>query len=431
MPINPFEVQQQAHWAGRQQSATQGATGGQLGRGVYAPQGGYHPVSGAQGQQFQPVNALGRANYGQAPVNNGGQQQVAGGGNGGRKGAFGKGNGGGGGGITIQTQYGEGAFSNAGTWGQGNTGGVGNISGNNNTVSGNMGIGNFQGTPSPVAAASTPTAPAPAGPAPAGPKPVGPAPVGPKPIGGGKPTKALPAGGGPTPPLGAGPAAPTPVGGPTPPPALGPGTGATPTPAKPQGTKDVRTREEKIADVAAQGATPGERAAATAAQGRISGAPETTAPAAPAIGAPAQQTPSAPQQAQVPKFGNPEAYQTKLGPRKNADGTEDTTQRTIGGQRLMPAGQNPTDNTVQPAAVQPSANPQGQNTIGGNIYPSTPEGDAMRAKDQAKQPPAAKEEATKQQAKKKVGNAVKKGPQPVKGAQLKAAPRAKKKAKRS
>ena len=398
MPINPFEVQQQSHWAGRAQSPTQGATGGQLGRGVYAPQGGYHPVSGAQGQQFQPVNALGRANYGQAPVNNGGQQQVAGGGGGRRRGAFGKG-GGGAGNITIQTQYGEGAFSNAGTWGQGNTGGVGNISGNNNTVSGNMGIGNFQGTP---------TTPAPAAPAPAaaGPAPAGPAP---KPSGGGKPTKAIPAGGKPTPALG-GPTPPPALGPGTPPPALGPGTGATPTPAQPQGTEDVRTRQQKIEDIANHPNTPaGEREAAqrqldaaARKRGETPSGPKTAGPERPSISGPkpGEQQPTT-------SFDQSEKIDydvANYGTDDNYSGTNDA-----------------------PEPTAPSSKPSSKNQQVPRSDSSKNTVDLTRFT----KAPAAQEEATKEKAKKKVGSAVRKGPQPVKGAQLKAAPRAKKKAKRS
>jgi hypothetical protein len=390
MAVNPWEGVQQAGWAGREMLKA-GAQAGKLGEQVgktgwqtratpqSAPVGSRKEPGAAQGQQFQASNALGRADYGSQQTNQPQQQQNAN--TRGRRGAFGKG--GGGAGITIQNQFGDNAFGIGNVSGQNNAGGIGNIIGDNNTNSGNMGIGNYQaGGPAPTAGATAP-APAPAGPAPKGTKP-GRTPI---PVGGGKTPKGLPAGAGPTPALPAGPAAPTPVG--SGPKAIGPGTGATPTPTRPQGTRDVRTREQKIADVAAQGATPGERAAATAAQGRISGTPATPAISAPATqqisSAPAQaEKPSAPQQAQVPKFGNPEAYNTKLGPRRNEDGTEDKTQYTVGGQRLMPTGENPGSVAVQPAAVQPSSKPKGKNTIGGNIYPSTPEGDAMRAKDQAK-----------------------------------------------
>jgi hypothetical protein len=383
MPINPFEVQQQSHWAGRAQSPTQGATGGQLGRGVHAPQGGYHPVSGAQGQQFQPVNALGRANYGQAPVNNGGQQQVAGGGKGGRRGAFGKG-GGGGGNITIQTQYGEGAFSNAGTWGQGNTGGVGNISGNNNTVSGNMGIGNFQGTPTTPAAAPAAPAPAAAGPAPAGPAP--------KPLGGGKPPKALPAGGKPTPALGAGPAPAPAVGGPTPPLELGPGTGTTPKPS----------REDKIRAIANDPNDTGERDTARRIIGMEPSGAKTAGPERPSISGPKPGT-------QQPTTGFDQSEKIEYDVANY--GTDDNY-----------SGTNDAPKPTAPASKPSSKNQQvPRSDSSGNTVDLT----------RFTKAPAAQEEATKEKAKKKVGSAVSKGPQPVKGAQLKAAPRAKKKAKRS
>ncbi len=416
MAVNPWEGVQQAGWAGREMLKA-GAQAGKLGEQVgktgwqtratpqSAPVGSRKEPGAAQGQQFQASNALGRADYGSQQTNQPQQQQNAN--TRGRRGAFGKG--GGGAGITIQNQFGDNAFGIGNVSGQNNAGGIGNIIGDNNTNSGNMGIGNYQaGGPAPTAGA---TAPAPAGPAPKGTKP-GRTPI---PVGGGKTPKGLPAGAGPTPALPAGPAAPTPVG--SGPKAIGPGTGATPTPTRPQGTRDVRTREQKIADVAAQGATPGERAAATAAQGRISGTPATPAISAPATqqtsSAPAQaEKPSAPQQAQVPKFGNPEAYQTKLGPRRNEDGTEDKTQYTVGGQRLMPTGENPGSVAVQPSAVQPSSKPKGKNTIGGNIYPSTPEGDAMRAKDEAKKKPAAQAPAEKAKttAKEKVKKATEKTP---------------------
>lgn len=408
MPINPFEVQQQAHWAGRQQSATQGATGGQLGRGVYAPTGGYHPVSGAQGPQFSPVNALGRANYKQSPVNNGGQQQVAGGNSGkGRKGAFGKG--GNGAGITIQTQYGEGAFSTASTWGQGNTGGVGNISGNNNTVSGNMGIGNFQGMPTTPAAAEPAPAPAPAGPAPTGGKPAGPK-LGktpkalPSPSAG--PTPALPAGGKPVPALGAGPATTPTAGGPTTPPALGPGTTAT-TP-KP-------SREDRIRAIANDPNDTGERATARRILGMEPSGAKTAGPERPSISGPkpGQQQPttdfdkSEKVDYDVPNYGTDDNY----------SGTNDAPQPTA------PAQQSGS-NVNQQVPRSDSAG----NVVDLTRFTKPPEKKNRNAPAQA---PAAQAEEAKQRATKKVGSAVKKGPQPVKNAQLKAKPRAKKKEKRS
>ena len=364
MAVNPWEGVQQAQWAGRSmmkagQDRT-GALGEQVGKTGWqtrstpqsAPVGSRKEPGAAQGAPFQVSNALGRPDYGSQQVDQRQQQQNAN--TGGRRGAFGRG-GGGAGGITIQNQFGDNAFGVGNVSGQNNTGGIGNIIGDNNTNSGNMGIGNYQaGGPAPTAGATAP-APAPAGPAPKGTKP-GRTPI---PVGGGKPTKALPAGGSPTP-VGSGP---KPIG------ALGPGTAGTPTPAKPQGTKDVRTRKEKIEAVAAQGATPGERAAATAAQERISGAPTAT-PATPALSAPATQTPSGPQaeQSEGPRQRRPvtgfdkrtlePAGTGKIGPRKNSDGTEDTRQYTVGGQRFMPAGEDPNYGGVQPAAVQPNFNAQ-------------------------------------------------------------------------
>lgn len=424
MAVNPWEGVQQAAWAGRSmmKNGTQtGPLGEQVGKTGWqtratpqaAPVGTRKEPGAAQGPQFQVSNGLGRPDYGSGQVNQPMQQQNAN--TRGRRGAFGKG--GGGAGITIQNQFGDNAFGIGNVSGQNNAGGIGNIIGDNNTNSGNMGIGNYQaGGPAPTAGATAPA------PAPAGPSPAGPAPRGPKPLGGGKgkTPKGLPAGGTPTP-LGAGPAAPTPVGsGPKPIGALGTGNPGTPTPAKPQGTKDVRTRKEKIEAVAAQGATPGERAAAQAAQERISGTAPAATPSTPAISAPTTQTPSAPTaqapssppQAQPAKYGNPDAYSTKIGPRMNPDGTEDNRQYTVGGQRGMPAGENPSYGGVQPSAVQPSATPKGKNTIGGNIYPSTPEGDAMRARDEAKQTPAAQAPAEKAKttAKKTVAKAAAKTP---------------------
>jgi len=381
MAVNPWEGVQQAQWAGRNMMKSgqdrTGPLGEQVGKTGWqtrstpqaAPVGSRKEPGAAQGAPFQVSNALGRPDYGSQQVDQRQQQQTAN--TRGRRGAFGKG-GGGAGGITIQNQFGDNAFGIGNVSGQNNAGGIGNMIGDNNTNSGNMGIGNYQaGGPAPTAGA---TAPAPAGPAPKGTKP-GRTPI---PVGGAPAPKALPAGGSPTP-VGAGPAAPTPVGsGPKPIGALGPGTAGTPTPAKPQGTKDVRTRKEKIEAVAAQGATPGERAAATAAQERISGAPAST-PATPAISAPATQAPSAPEQQapSAPQASAPTGLRQrrpvtgfdkrtlepagagKIGPRSYPDGTVDDREYTVGGQRLMPAGEDPGYGGVQPSAVQPKRDTQG------------------------------------------------------------------------
>jgi hypothetical protein len=104
-----------------------------------------------------------------------------------------------------------------------------------------------------------------------------------------------------------------------------------------------------------------------------------------------------------------------IGPRSNPDGTEDKTKYTVG---LGAQGVDPKKRNVRPAAVQPDPANKGkdlsaQSTImKGNVYPSTPEGDAMREKDEAKKTPApvAAKEKVKTAAKKKVEKAVSKPP---------------------
>jgi hypothetical protein len=87
--------------------------------------------------------------------------------------------------------------------------------------------------------------------------------------------------------LGTGPAAPTPVGSGPKPKAIGPGTPETPTPATPTGTKDMRTRQQKIEDLSKDpGATPGERSAAQGKLGETPSGPKTAGPERPSISGP-------------------------------------------------------------------------------------------------------------------------------------------------
>lgn len=310
MPVNPYEGLQQAAWGGKALTVnTQGGTGGQRlgGKQNFGAQGveqanttqsggrmGGRPeqantsrVSGpaptdnvlrptpqASSRQNNAAATMGAPDYGGYKAESAPSA---------RKAAFG-GNAGNqqrGNGFNITT--GDITIGNNNT-ARGGRGGTNNLNGDGNTVGDNSFSNNKndggktqvsgrdsvmgKGTPgrrriTPVRRTGGPAGPAPAGPAPAGPTPppAGGAPA----IGaGGK----APAGGAPTP------ATPAIAGGKAPL-ALGTGTAGT-SPTVPTSTepKAKPTREEKIAEVASRGSTAGERSAATAAQGRISGAPK-------------------------------------------------------------------------------------------------------------------------------------------------------------
>jgi len=455
MPINPYEQMQQAQWGGKPLTAeTRGAVGGRLERGMEKGSTGKTPNVAWTENQLKPSpkapNAqpgatadMARADYraDAPPAAKEGR----------RRGAFGSGGGGRGGysaGGDININLGDNAAV-----GRGNRAGIGNINGDNNDFSGNSGqiggSGNRMTAPR-RGTRGTPAAPAPApGPAGGSPAPAGGKKRTPVPVGGAPTPKALPSGPAPAPAVGT-----KPIG------ALGPGAAGTPTPAKPQGTKDVRTRKEKIAAVAEQGATPGERAAATAAQERMSGAPKgpvgkmgggtdaeqtsnfkglqdavsksATAggakepmnqrgqgssgmptaqstsggamanleknkakPSSPTTAsAPATQTPSGPQ-ASAPtglrqrrpvtgfdKRTIEPAGAGKIGPRSYPDGTVDDREYTVGGQRLMPVGENPGYGGVQPSAVQPKRGTQESTTQAAE--PSNPAQEKEKVKKAAK-----------------------------------------------
>lgn len=312
MPVNPYEGLQQAAWGGKALTVnTQGGTGGQRlgGKQNFGAQGVEQANTTQSGGRMggRPEQANTSRGSGPAPTENvlkptpqaSSRQNTAAATMGApdyggykaesapsaRKAAFG-GNAGNqqrGNGFNITT--GDITIGNNNT-ARGGRGGTNNLNGDGNTVGDNsfsnnkndggktqvsgrdsvMGKGT-SGTPgrrriTPVRRTGGPAGPAPAGPAPAGPTPpAGGAPA----IGaGGK----APAGGAPTP------ATPAIAGGKAPL-ALGTGTAGT-SPTVPTSTepKAKPTREEKIAEVASRGSTAGERSAATAAQGRISGAPK-------------------------------------------------------------------------------------------------------------------------------------------------------------
>ncbi len=420
MPINPFQTNAEMAWGGyNTQKANSGVVGGRLGGVMEKGNTGKNPNVAWTENQLKPSpkapNAqpgatadMARADYraDAPPAAKEGR----------RRGAFGSGGGGRGGysaGGDININLGDNAAV-----GRGNRAGIGNISGDNNDFSGNSGqIGgsNNRMTAPRRGTRGTPAAPAP-GPAGGSPAPAGGKKRTPVPVGGAPTPKGLPAGPAPapavgtkptspTPAIGAGPAAPTPVG--SGPKAIGPGKGTTPTPAQPQGTKDMRTRKEKIAAVAEQGATPGERAAATAAQERMSGTPSSPAPKTPetpALSAPTapssqpgaakQETPSGPQ-ASAPtglrqrrpvtgfdKRTIEPAGAGKIGPRSYPDGTVDDREYTVGGQRLMPVGENPGYGGVQPSAVQPKRGTQESTTQAAE--PSNPAQEKEKVKKAAK-----------------------------------------------
>ncbi len=213
-----------------------------------------------------------------------------------RRGAFGSGGGGRGGysaGGDININLGDNAAV-----GRGNRAGIGNISGDNNDFSGNSGqiggSGNRMTAPSRRGTRGAPTSPA--GSPPAG-TPAAPAPTPgggkkrtPTPVGGAPTPRALPSGPTPTPAVGTSPTTPTSppsVGSGPKPKAIGPGTPETPTPATPTGTKDVRTRQQKIEDLANDpGATAGERSAAQGKLGETPSGPKTAGPERPSISGP-------------------------------------------------------------------------------------------------------------------------------------------------
>ena len=301
MPVNPYEGLQQAAWGGKALTTnTQGGTGGQRiggkqggaqgveaanttqsggrmgggmqqantsrGEGPAPTKGELKPTPQASSRQNNAAATMGAPDYGGYKTESAPSA---------RKAAFG-GNAGNqqrGNGFNITT--GDITIGNNNT-ARGGRGGTNNLNGDNNTVGDNsfsnnkndggktqvsgrdsvMGKGT-SGTPgrrriTPVRRTGGPAGPA--GPAPAGPTP--------------PPAGGAPAGGAPTP------ATPAIAGGKAPL-ALGTGTAGT-SPTVPTSTepKAKPTREEKIAEVASRGSTAGERSAATAAQGRISGAPK-------------------------------------------------------------------------------------------------------------------------------------------------------------
>lgn len=456
MPINPFQTNAEMSWGGyNTQKANSGVVGGRLGGGMEKGNTGKNPNVAWTENQLKPSpkapNAqpgatadMARADYraDAPPAAKEGR----------RRGAFGSGGGGRGGysaGGDININLGDNAAV-----GRGNRAGIGNISGDNNDFSGNSGqIGgsnNRMTAPSRRGTRGAPTSPAGSPPAgtPAAPTPGGGKKRTPTPVGGAPTPKALPGGPAPAPAIGAGPK----------PKAIGPGTPETPTPATPTGTKDVRTRQQKIEDLANDpGATAGERSAAQGKLGETpkgpvgkmgggtdaeqtsnfkglqgavsksataggakepmnqrgqgsSGMPTAQStsggamanleknkakPSSPTTAsAPATQTPSGPQ-ASAPtglrqrrpvtgfdKRTIEPAGTGKIGPRMNPDGTEDTRQYTVGGQRFMPAGEDPNYGGVQPAAVQPKRGTQESTTQAAE--PSNPAQEKEKVKKAAK-----------------------------------------------
>ena len=300
MPINPYEQMQQAQWGGKPLTAdTNRAIGGRLGGGMEKGSTGKTPNVAWTENQLKPSpkapNAqpgatadMARADYraDAPPAAKEGR----------RRGAFGSGGGGRGGysaGGDININLGDNAAV-----GRGNRAGTGNINGDNNDFSGNSGqiggSGNRMTAPSRRGTRGAPTSPA--GSPPAG-TPAAPAPTPgggkkrtPTPVGGAPTPRALPSGPTPTPAVGTSPTTPTSppsVGSGPKPKAIGPGTPETPTPATPTGTKDVRTRQQKIEDLANDpGATPGERSAAQGKLGETPSGPKTAGPERPSISGP-------------------------------------------------------------------------------------------------------------------------------------------------
>ena len=307
MPVNPYEGLQQAAWGGKALTAnTQGGTGGQriggkqqfgaqgveqanltqsggrMGTGMqqaYTSRGSgpeptkaeLKPTPQASSRQNTAAATMGAPDYGGYKAESAPSA---------RKAAFG-GNAGNqqrGNGFNITT--GDITIGNNNT-ARGGRGGTNNLNGDGNTVGDNSFSNNKNdGGKTQVSGRDSVMGKGTSGTTGRGrivPKrrtggPAGPAPAGPTPPAGGAPAIGAggkaPAGGAPTP------ATPAIAGGKAPL-ALGTGTAGT-SPTVPTSTepKAKPTREEKIAEVASRGSTAGERSAATAAQGRISGAPK-------------------------------------------------------------------------------------------------------------------------------------------------------------
>lgn len=302
MPINPYEQLQQANWGGKSLTAqTQGAVGGRLGGGMEKANTGKNPNVAWTENTLKPTpkapNARNGATADMARADYRPDTPPAAA-EGRRKGAFGAG-GGGKGGYSVGGDLNINLGDNAAV-GRGNRAGIGNINGDNNDFSGNSGqiggSGNRMTAPSRRGTRGAPTPPAGSPPAgtPAAPTPA-PTPGGgkkrtPTPVGGAPTPRALPSGPTPTPAVGTSPTTPTSppsVGSGPKPKAIGPGTPETPTPATPTGTKDVRTRQQKIEDLANDpGATPGERSAAQGKLGETPSGPKTAGPERPSISGP-------------------------------------------------------------------------------------------------------------------------------------------------
>ena len=300
MPINPYEQLQQANWGGKSLTAqTQGAVGGRLGGGMEKGSTGKTPNVAWTDNTLKPTpkapNAQSGATADMARADYRPDTPPAAA-EGRRKGAFGAG-GGGKGGYSVGGDLNINLGDNAAV-GRGNRAGIGNINGDNNDFSGNSGqiggSGNRMTAPSRRGTRGAPTSPA--GSPPAG-TPAAPAPTPgggkkrtPTPVGGAPTPRALPSGPTPTPAVGTSPTTPTAppsVGSGPKPKAIGPGTSETPTPATPTGTRDVRTRQQKIEDLANDpGATPGERSAAQGKLGETPSGPKTAGPERPSISGP-------------------------------------------------------------------------------------------------------------------------------------------------
>ncbi len=420
MPINPFQTNAEMSWGGyNTQKANAGVVGGRLGGAIEKGNTGKNPNVAWTDNTLKPTpkapNAQAGATADMARADYRPDTPPAAA-EGRRKGAFGAG-GGGKGGYSVGGDLNINLGDNAAV-GRGNRAGIGNINGDNNDFSGNSGqiggSGNRMTPPSRRGTRGAPTSPAgspPAGtpPAPA-PTPGGGKKRTPTPVGGAPTPRALPSGPTPTPAVGTSPTTPTSppaVGSGPKPKAIGPGTGETPTPAKPQGTKDVRTRKEKIEDLANDpGATPGERSAAQGKLKETPSGPTPKTPEPPALSAPSapssqpgdakQETPSGPQ-ASAPtglrqrrpvtgfdKRTLEPAGAGKIGPRSYPDGTVDDREYTVGGQRLMPAGQDPGYGGVQPSAVQPKRDTQ-KSTAPAPAEPSNPSQEKEKVKESAKE----------------------------------------------
>ena len=300
MPINPFQTNAEMSWGGyNTQKPNAGVAGGRLGGGMEKGSTGKNPNVAWTEETLKPTpkapNAQAGATADMARADYRPDTPPAAA-EGRRRGAFGSGGGGKGGysaGGDININLGDNSAV-----GRGNRAGIGNINGDNNDFSGNSGqiggSGNRMTAPSRRGTRGAPTSPA--GSPPAG-TPAAPAPTPgggkkrtPTPVGGAPTPRALPSGPTPTPAVGTSPTTPTSppaVGSGPKPKAIGPGTPETPTPATPTGTKDVRTRQQKIEDLANDpGATPGERSAAQGKLGETPSGPKTAGPERPSISGP-------------------------------------------------------------------------------------------------------------------------------------------------